>query len=62
MWHVEDDTEHVIAIQTSSGDSVAQTASLSDLIQDAIDFALSYVRDFRALHQFNHDHELTRTY
>ena len=29
--------------------------------QDASQFALSYVRDFRALHQFNHDHDCTFT-
>jgi hypothetical protein len=41
--------------------SVGQPASHEDIVQDANRFALSYVRDFRALHQFNHDHDCTTT-
>ena len=48
------------SIEASVG-SVAQPASCADVTQDAHQFALSYGRDFRALHQFNHDHDCTTT-
>jgi hypothetical protein len=41
--------------------SVGQPASHEDIVLDANRFALSYVRDFRVLHQFNHDHDCTTT-
>ena len=59
-WVVDEDAEHVQMPSTCSG-SVAQPASCADVIQDAHQFALSYVRDFRALRQFNHDHDCTTT-
>ena len=59
-WVVDEDAEHVQMPSTCSG-SVAQPASCAHVIQDAHQFALSYVRDFRALHQFNHDHDCTTT-
>ena len=64
-WVVDEDAEHVqmpstCSIAASVG-SVAQPASCADVIQDAHQFALSYVRDFRALHQFSHDHDCTTT-
>jgi hypothetical protein len=62
---VTDDAEHVqrpSRCQTTAADSsVEQPASCEDIIQDADQFALSYARDFRALHQFNHDHDCTFT-
>jgi len=38
-----------------------QPAGFQDLITDAKSFALSFGRDFRALHQLNHDHDCTST-
>lgn len=46
---------------TAAGDRVVQPASHLDVLEDADQFALSYCRDFRALHQFNHDHDCTAT-
>ena len=64
-WVIDEDAEHVQTpsmCQTATGlGSVAQPPSREDIIQDASQFALSYVRDFRALHQFNHDHDRTTT-
>ena len=64
-WVVDDDAEHIQMPSTCSiaagVSSVAQPASCADVIQDAHQFALSFVRDFRALHQFNHDHDCTTT-
>ena len=39
----------------------AQPANFQDLVTDARSFALSFGRDFRALHQLNHDHDCTST-
>ena len=65
LWVTDEDAEHVEAPSTchSAGSlgSVARPASREDIIQDAGQFALSYARDFRALHQFNHDHDCTTT-
>jgi len=61
VWDIQEDAEHVLAIQKASDAGVAQPASREDLVQDANQFALSYARDFRALHQFNHDHDCTTT-
>jgi hypothetical protein len=38
-----------------------QPANFQDLVTDAQHFALSFGRDFRALHQLNHDHDCTST-
>ena len=60
-WNVDDKTDSVTGITKASGDSVVQPASHDDLIEDAKLFALSFGRDFRALHQLNHDHDCTNT-
>ena len=64
-WVIDEDADHVQTpsiCPTAAGlGSVAQPASCEDIIQDASQFALSYARDFRALHQFNHDHDCTST-
>ena len=64
-WAMDDDGKHVMGPSVCAsvrGDgSVAQPASCADIIQDAGQFALSFARDFRALHQFNHDHDCTHT-
>ena len=64
-WVTDEDADHVHApsvCPTSAGlGNVPQPASCEDVIQDAGRFALSYARDFRALHQFNHDHDCTST-
>ena len=46
---------------TAAGDRVVQPASHLNIVEDANQFALSYCRDFRALHQLNHDHDCTAT-
>ena len=56
-WNGNDKTDYGIGITKSSGDSVVQPAAHDDLIEDAKLFALSFGRDFRALHQLNHDHD-----
>ena len=38
-----------------------QPVNFQDLVTDARSFALSFGRDFRALHQLNHDHDCTST-
>ena len=62
---IDEDAEHVqlpSMCQIAAGlGSVAQPASREDIIKDANQFALNYSRDFRALHQFNHDHDCTTT-
>ena len=65
LWVTDEDAEHVEAPSTchtaDSVVSVAQPASPEDIMQDASQYALSFARDFRALHQFNHDHDCTTT-
>ena len=46
---------------TAAGGRVVQPASHLEILEDAKQFALSYCRDFRALHQLNHDHDCTAT-
>ena len=64
-WVMDEDADHVqtpsICPTPAGLDSVPQPASREDIVQDAGRFALSYARDFRALHQFNHDHDCTST-
>ena len=64
-WVIDNDADHVqtpsICLTEASRGSVAQPATCEDIIQDAGRFALSSGRDFRALHQFNHDHDCTTT-
>ena len=54
FWALDEDADHVQTpsmCQTAAGlGNVAQPASREDIIQDASQFALSYVRDFQALH------------
>ena len=49
VWNVDDDTEHILAVD---GGDVSQPAFHDELLQDAHEFALSYARYFQALHQF----------
>ncbi len=64
-WVIEEEAAHVrtpsVCSNVAGSGSVAQPASREDIIQDAGQFALSSARDFRALHQFNHDHDCTTT-
>ena len=64
-WVMDEDADHAqtpsICPTPAGLDSVPQPASREDIVQDAGRFALSYSRDFRALHQFNHDHDCTST-
>ena len=56
LWVTADDTGHVEAPSMchTAGfvDDVAHPASSEDIVLDASQYALSYARDFRALHQF----------
>ena len=70
LWNFQvaedgDETERVknpsFASSTAAGDRVVQPASHLNIVEDANQFALSYCRDFRALHQLNHDHDCTAT-
>ena len=62
---IEEDTQHVrtpsLCQNAQDLRSVEQPASREDIILDAGEYGLSYARDFRALHQFNHDHDCTTT-
>ena len=67
-WAIDEDGDHVTGPLATVGaehsddpGSAARPASLEALLSDAGDFALSFCRDFRALHQFNHDHDCTST-
>jgi len=64
-WELQEEKEYVrvpSTCPTPAGlGNVAQPASREDITQDAKQFALSFCRDFRALHQFNHDHDCTTT-
>jgi hypothetical protein len=64
-WVIEEDTQHVrtpsLCHNSEDLRSVEQPASHEDIILDAGEYGLSYARDFRALHQFNHDHDCTTT-
>ena len=70
LWNFQvaedgDETERVknpsVSSSTAAGDRVVQPASHLNIVEDANQFALSYSRDFRALHQLNHDHDCTAT-
>ena len=65
FWVTDDDAEHVETPSTcsiaTSVFSATPPASRDDIVQDASQYALSFARDFRALHQFNHDHDCTTT-
>lgn len=53
--------EQSVAASPHDDSSAEQPASVQDLVADAKAFALSFCRDFRALHQLNHDHDCTST-
>ena len=53
--------EQPVAETLIGGDIAEQPACLEDYVADANAFAVSYCRDFRALHQLNHDHDCTNT-
>jgi len=68
-WSLDEEDEHVTGfLQPAAGDhdasdgaDVVQPASQAQLLEDASQWALSFTRDFRALHQLNHDHDCTST-
>ena len=64
-WIMDDNNQHVqvpsIRPAAVTFGSVAQPASHDDIAEDAGRFAHSFCRDFRALHQLNHDHDCTAT-
>ena len=58
-WSLDEEGQHVTGLENDE----AQDSStvLNTLTADANAWALSFCRDFRALHQFNHDHDCTST-
>ena len=59
LW--EDRAEQPALENVGGSDGAEQPVSVDDYVADANAFALSYCRDFRALHQLNHDHDCTST-
>ena len=57
-WATDAEHLHVTSFQAANSE---QPATYADFISDAMQWALSFCRDFRALHQFNHDHDCTST-
>ena len=55
-----DDANHIskIALRT---EAAFVDLSVADLVDDANKWACSFCRDFRALHQLNHNHDCTST-
>ena len=76
-WCTGDEGDHVVGVanaklwkdraeQSALGnvggsDGAGQPVSVEDYVADAHAFALTFCRDFRALHQLNHDHDCTST-
>ena len=76
-WYTDEESDHIAGLSQLPAEggsaeqlvvwpahrdsSVEQPASFQDLVTDAKSFALSFCRDFRALHQLNHDHDCTST-
>lgn len=76
-WCVGDEDDYVVGIERSAvcndraeqpavenvggRDNAEQLVTVEDYVADANAFAASYCRDFRALHQLNHDHDCTST-
>ena len=58
-WRLDEEEDHVVGI--GSEEAPEASAVLNSLTADAGAWALSFCRDFRALHQFNHDHDCTMT-
>lgn len=58
-WSLETQEQHVSRI--GQDEATEATAVLNSLTADANAWALSFCRDFRALHQLNHDHDCTST-
>lgn len=57
----QSDEEYVTGLTATGPDGVAQPVTRFQMLKDASQWALSYCRDFRALHQQNHDHDCTST-
>ena len=57
-WIADEENLHVTGFQPAGSD---EEMTHGDLHRDAKAWALSFCRDFRALHQFNHDHDCTST-
>ena len=59
-WIEDDDANHIskIALRT---EAASVDLSVADLVDDANKWGCSFCRDFRALHQLNHNHDCTST-
>ena len=76
-WVTDDETDRIVdlahrsvgynnaeqpgALVPDDDTSAEQPVNLQDYVGDGKSFGLSYCRDFRALHQLNHDHDCTST-
>ena len=66
-WCTSDNGDHVVGVaqlgceNAGGGHAGERNVSVEDYVDDASAFALSYCRDFRALHQLNHDHDCNDT-
>ena len=57
-WTIDDERLYVTGFMPAGSE---QIATCTNLVLDADQWGLSFCRDFRALHQFNHDHDCTGT-
>ena len=57
-WVIDEKRLYATGFEPQSSEDLA---TYTALISDANQWALSFCRDFRALHQFNHDHDCTST-
>ena len=57
-WVIDEECLYATGLEPQSREDLATYAAL---ISDAKQKAFSFCRDFRALHQFNHDHDCTST-
>ena len=62
-WCTGEEDDYVVGLARarSRNDGVEQHVTREDYVADANAFALSYCRDFRALHQLSHDHDCRST-
>jgi len=59
--YIDSAEQPVVPISGEAASSAGQPVIVEDYIADARNFGLSFCRDFRALHQLNHDHDCTAT-
>ena len=62
-WYTGEKRDYVVGVAQAMqwNDGVEQQVRREDYVADATAYALSYCRDFRALHQLSHDHDCRST-